>query len=106
MSIRTNIESIMKEIKNGNATLGQEVRERAIAGMIGGQGSAAWETYMGMFSQSPAELARLLPTDSTLSDPGFDEARTYLLGNGTCGADTTGGRLIEGVWDKLDETHP
>jgi hypothetical protein len=106
MSIRTNIEGVMEQIANGNTTLGQQVREKAIAAIIGGQGSPAWETYMEQFSTTSEQMARLLPTDSTENDPGFDEARTYLIGNGTCGSDTTGGRLIEGVGDKLDEEHP
>jgi len=106
MSIRSNIEGIMEEIENGNATLGQEVQAKSVAAQIAGQGSPEWEAYMQQFSTTPEQLARLLPTDSTLGEPDFDLARTYLLGNGTCGSDTTGGRLIEGVWDKLDETHP
>ena len=96
----------MEEIATGNAMLGQEVREKALAAIIAGQGSPAWETYMNIFSTSPEQLARLLPTDGTLGDPVMDEARTYLIGNGTCGSDTTGSRLIEGVGDTLDKELP
>ena len=102
MSIRTNIEQVMNLIQTGDDKLGQEIRAKAVAAIKGGDGSAAWETYMSVFSQSPAQLARLLPTDSTLNDFNFDVARTYLVGNGTCGAETTE-FLIEGVDDKLDE---
>jgi len=106
MSIRTNIEGIMDEIANGDIARGQEVREKAVAAIKTGQGSAAWEAYMQLYSTSSEQLARLLPNDSTLDDPDFDEARTYLVGNGTCGSDTTGSRLIEGVWDRLDKNLP
>jgi hypothetical protein len=103
MSIRTNIEAVMDLIQNGDVQLGEEIQAKAVAAIKGGQGSSDWETYMSTFSQSPEQLARLLPTDSTLGDFDFDVARTYLVGNGTCGVDTTGFHLIEGVGDKLDE---
>ncbi|MGH9948512.1 MAG: hypothetical protein ACRD6X_15145 [Pyrinomonadaceae bacterium] len=103
MSIRTNIEEIMNLIQTGNEQLGQEIRSKAVAAIKGGEGSPAWETYMSVFSQSPTQLARLLPTDGTQNDFDFDLARTYLVGNGTCGAETTEFHLIEGVDDELDE---
>lgn len=106
MSIRSNIEDVMRQIENGDVTLGNTVRQRSIAAIMAGDGTPEWETYMSMFSTTPAELARLLPTDTTAGDPSMDQARTYLVGNGTCGAETTGGRLIEGVWDILDEDLP
>ena len=103
MSIRSNIESVMEEIGNGNTTLGAEVRAKSLAAIMAGTGTQEWEDYMGMFSQSPEQLARLLPTDDSGGDPNMDQARTYLVGNGMCGSDTTGKRLIQGVWDILDE---
>lgn len=106
MSIRSNIEQIMEQIGNGNTVLGQDVREKSVAAIIAGQGSAEWETYMNLFSSTTDQLARLMPTDNTLGDPIMDQARTYLVGNGTCGSDTTGSRLIEGVGDTLDEDLP
>lgn len=106
MSIRSNIEGIMEQIDGGDTALGNTVRSRAVAAIMAGTGSPEWENYMSMFSTSPAELARLLPTDESEGVPEQDQARTYLVGNGTCGAETTGGRLIEGVWDILDEPIP
>ena len=108
MSIRNNIEAVMEQIRNGNETVGQGVREKAVAAIKGGQGSEGWTAYMEQFSQSPEQFARLAPDQSVADE--FDVARTYLVGNGTCGAETTGGGetgtgtgLIFGVWDKLDE---
>lgn len=103
MSIRSNIETVMSAIAGGNTALGDQVQEEAVAAIKGGQGSPEWETYMTRFSQSSAQLARLLATDDTFADSGMDLARTTLVGNGTCGATTTGFALIDGVDDKLDE---
>ena len=106
MSIRTNIEGVMEDIENGNTALGDEVRAKSIAAILAGTGTSEWSDYMGLFSTSPTELARLLPTDGTDTEEDMRQARTYLVGNGTCGADTTGTRLIEGVWDILDQEIP
>jgi hypothetical protein len=103
MSIRTNIEAIMTAIQEGDTALGLAVRAKAVNAIKAGEGSLEWITYMEQFSQNATELARLTPTDETLNDFDFDVARTYLVGNGTCGAETTGFHLIEGVDDKLDE---
>jgi hypothetical protein len=103
MSIRTNIEAIMAEIGGGNEALGQSMRVKAVNAIKAGAGSSEWLDYMGQFSQSAEQLARLTPTDDTLNEFDFDVARTYLVGNGVCGAATTGDTLIFGVEDKLDE---
>lgn len=104
MSIRSNIEAVMADLRDGSsAQLGETIRAEAVQAIKSGEGSQAWETYMSRFSQSAEQLARLLPTDDTLNDFNMDVARTYLVGNGTCGAETTGFHLIEGVDDKLDE---
>lgn len=103
MSIKANIEEVMEQIAGGNASLGESIRAKAVAAIKSGEGSSEWETYMSTFSKSPDQLARLLPTDGTLNDFDFDVARTYLVGNGTCGVDTTGFHLIQGINDKLDE---
>ena len=106
MSIRTNIEKVMAEIEGGNTSLGDTVRQEAVNAIKSGEGSAAWETYMSRFSQSPSQLARLLPTDDTKNVYEMDLARTYLVGNGTCGAETTGYHLNYGIGDTLDENLP
>ena len=98
----------MEQIENGNTGLGDQVRARSLAAITAGAGTDEWRQYMEMFSNptNPDELARLLPTDGSDIDPAMNQARTYLVGNGTCGADTTGHRLIEGVWDTLDGDLP
>jgi hypothetical protein len=103
MSIRTNIEAVMEQIRNGDTSLGDTIREKAVHAIMGGEGSSEWEEYMQMFSKSPEQLARLLPTDDTDGAFEMDLARTYLVGNGPCGAITTGLHLIDGVGDTLDE---
>ena len=103
MSIRSNIEEIMTAIQNGDEALALEIRAKSVAAIKGGEGSQGWGDYMQMFAKNSTELARLMPTDTTQGEESFDLARTYLVGNGTCGVDTTGFRLIQGVDDKLDE---
>ncbi len=103
MSIKSNIEAVMEQIRNGDNALAEDVQAKAVSAIKKGEASPEWEAYMSLFSQSPTELARLMPTDSTLGNFEMDVARTYLVGNGTCGADTTGFHLIQGVEDKLDE---
>ena len=104
MSIRSNIEAKASAVGGGNTALGDEIQEKAVTAMKAGQGTAAWQTYMEMFSTNATELARLMPTDSTLDIPSFDLARAYLVGNGVCGAATTGD-LLNFIDDKLDEIH-
>lgn len=104
MTIRANIESIMQRVREEeDGTLATEIQTRAVRGIIGGEGSDDWRDYMNLFAETPGQLARLLPTDETAGNEEMDLARTYLLGNGTCGAETTGFQLIFGIDDKLDE---
>jgi hypothetical protein len=123
MSIRKNIERVMEKIQAENAQIenseiqnagsvdpaarmsetGKLVRRKAVAAIKSGEGTPAWEEYMKMFAEDDCELARLLPSDATKDVFEMDVARTYLVGNGTCGAETTGFHLIEGVEDTLDE---
>lgn len=104
MSIRSNIEGIMAAVAGGDNKLGEELQAKSVAAIKGGEGSAAWKSYMEQFAQSPEQLARLTPTDDTVNDAEMDVARTYLIGNGTCGAETTGTTLLQGVGDRLDHT--
>lgn len=103
MSIRTNIQKVIDEIqKPENAELGDELQKKAILAIKGGEGSPPWKEYMQMFAENDEQLARLMPTDNTKDDFEMDLARTYLIGNGPCGALTVT-RLLFGVEDTLDE---
>lgn len=103
MSIKTNIEEIMQDIQNGNSTLAVSIQAKAVAAIQAGEGSPEWIEYMEMFSQNSEQLARLTPTDNSANQFDMDVARTYLVGNGVCGAATTGEGLDFGIGDKLDE---
>lgn len=103
MSIRTNIEKVINEIqKPENAEFGEELQKKAILAIKGGEGSPPWREYMEMFAENDEQLARLMPTDDTKDDFEMDRARTYLIGNGPCGALTIT-RLLFGVEDTLDK---
>ena len=103
MSIRSNIEAVMAAIQGGDTALGDEIRSAAAAAIKNGEGSPEWLDYMSRFGSTPDEVARLTPTDDTVNDPDMDLARASLVGNGTCGAATTGLHLLDGVEDTLDE---
>ncbi len=103
MSIRTNIEEVMTRIRKGDEALGETLRKKSVEAIKSGEGSREWEEYMSLFAQDDKQLARLMPMDETKDVYEMDVARTYLVGNGTCGAATTGFHLIQGVDDKLDE---
>ena len=65
--------------------------------------AAAWEDYMKMFAKDGAELNRLQAEPNT--DENFEKnlARSYLVGNGNCGAASPGGtEYLFGVTDTLD----
>ncbi len=103
MSIRTNIEKVINEAqKPENAELADELQKKAVLAIKGGEGSLPWREYMEMFAENDEQLARLLPTDDTKDNFEMDLARTYLIGNGPCGAITIT-RLLFGVEDTLDE---
>lgn len=106
MSINSNIEDVIKLIKTpGNASMGDDIQREAIKAIQNGQGSAEWKTYMKRFAKTTEQLARLNAEDETNGDFFFDVARTYLIGNGTCGAATVDD-MDYGVDDKLDEGLP
>lgn len=107
MSIRTNIEEVMEQIGGDNGeTVGGEVQKQSVQAIKAGEGSPEWKEYMSRFAKDENQLARLLPTDDTKGDYEMDVARAYLLGNGTCGAETTRFHLLDGVGDKLDNGLP
>jgi len=102
MSIRSNIESVMDQISQGDTALAEEIKAQAEAAITAGKGSPEWEAYMNRFAESPEELARLLGTDSTESIEHMNTARKTLVDNGTCGATSTG-FMINDIGDILDE---
>jgi hypothetical protein len=91
MSITENIESVQNEIltevqtdfPEGGGPRGTEVHQKAVKAIVGG--AADWVEYMKLFADpaKPEQLARLIPTDGTVSDK-HQEARAYLVRNGVC----------------------
>lgn len=71
---------------------GETLQNLACEAMELGMTSQAWKDYMRLFSSNPEQFARL-----TGDEPDFEsttwgkKARAYLLSNGGCGSDTTGG---------------
>jgi hypothetical protein len=104
MAISDNIKEIADRIAqqveegDGSSSLGNDVMGKATLAILGGP--ADWIVYMRLFSKDEAELARLIPTDGSV-DPTRQQARAYLVSNGTCGTGT-GSRLLETVSTDLD----
>jgi hypothetical protein len=106
MTIRANIEERIRQMVQeiagegpGGGEISQQVKQRAIAAIMGG--AADWVAYMNLFAKTPAELARLIPSDGTQDDPEKREARAYLVANAICTPGTATG-LADNVFDRLD----
>lgn len=106
MTIRANIEEkileMQKEVqKHGpkGGELSQKVKEGAISAILGGKEERV--AYMKIFAKTPAQLARLIPSDGTENDPEKRIARAYLVANAVCAPGTTTG-LTNNVFDILD----
>ncbi len=89
-----------------NAGVGEENQELAIAAILGGIESPAWETYMRQYIDNPApandpdlptrQLMRLLGTDGTGNNVEMRKRRAYLVANAIC-AQGTGTGLPQNV---------
>ena len=96
MAISENIqvitERISDEINNspdGHSDTAWTVHGLAMNAILGG--IEDWVNYMKMFANSPAELARLIPTEIDPEDKVEERrsARAYLAANGMCTEATT-----------------
>lgn len=107
MSIRTNIEEVQTTVdqqrsgSGGDSPLANELQEKAVATILGG--ASAWDNYMKKFAKDTDEMNRLRAEPNT--DENFEKnlARSYLVGNGNCGAASPDGtEYLFGVTDTLD----
>lgn len=106
MTIRANIEKVIADLEAdriANPPHGGDFskifKEAAISAVLGGVED--YIVYMKRFSQTPGQIARLIPTDGTHNDQDKREARAYLVSNGVCAPATATG-LINNVLDRLD----
>jgi len=107
MSVKEKInakrEAILKEkqqFPNGPFQIADEVQEKAMKAMVGGQTSPDWEVYMKLFTSDTKELDRMIPKDNH-KEHNRQQARAYLVRNGMCGIGTTW-HLADNVTDVLD----
>ena len=88
---------IKKEVESdGTSATGDEVRKRAVAATFEGK----VDEYMSIFTTEWDELAKLRPETNQNGNPAVFErntTRSYLIGNGNCGAASTGNSLLWGV---------
>ena len=106
MTIRANIEARIVQMQaelDANPVIGGEISKKVKDGAINAVLGGATEliSYMSLFANTPAELARLVPTDGTENNADMREARAYLVSNAIC-APGTATTLIDNVFDRLD----
>lgn len=65
-----------------------EIQNKAIAAILGGLNSTAFETYMQQFANNSDQLNRLTAKDATAGDEVMDRRRAYIVGNFLCGFPT------------------
>lgn len=106
MTIRANIQKVIDDLEadriahppNGG-DFSKNFKEAAISAVLGGVDDYA--AYMRRFAQTPGQIARLIPTDGSHTNPDNREARAYLVSNGVCAPATATG-LLNNVLDRLD----
>ena len=108
MSIQSNVQEKIDELEAERLEIdddtlphpkADEVRTKAMSAILGS--AADWVVYMQLYARTPAELARLIPTDNSGNDEKMNIARAYLAANGMC-APGTGRRLLDNVTDRLN----
>lgn len=78
----------VKTLLQADSAAVQKNREKAVAAIGSGIGSAEWTAYMQQFANTPQQLARLTATDGTAQNPELKLARAYLVANAVCGPGT------------------
>lgn len=84
-------------------TLGNELRDKAMAVILKSAGTREWDAYMKLFGFSEEQLERLVPN---YSDGEKNEALAYLVGGGVCGntsVDMTGISTRCGLFGRVDD---
>ncbi len=86
MSIRTNIEEMIKRLddekQTGGTTIADDMRKKVVRAITGG--ASQWDDYMKLFAKDESELARLRPDSDDGEVSAKNLARAYLIGNGVC----------------------
>jgi hypothetical protein len=95
MTIRANVlkvkKKILEDVVSEDKSFSEDVKNKAIAAILKGQGEPEWQAYMEMFVDPGREdqLRRLMGTDDTAEDDDMNRARAYLVSDGPCGTDTS-----------------
>jgi len=102
MTIKDNVLAVKARIEAGEQPFSDDVKIKALKAINGGP--AEWIAYMSLFAlpEKPHQLARLIPTDGTETQPDMQEARAYLVAAAPCTPDTVP-NFEKGVSAVLDE---
>jgi len=90
--------SAWSDAQDFSATESSRLQQESTAAVLGGVGSAAWETFMRNFHSNNEQLQRLLGNDDFIRNHQYGETiLAYLASDGTCG----GGTKFSGVLDEM-----
>lgn len=89
MKIMKKAKYISDAIAGGDGKLAERIQSQAVAAILGGRTSSAWEAYMKNFCSNASQLTRLKGDDDILSLKYGPLVLAYFAGDGNCGGGTT-----------------
>jgi hypothetical protein len=99
-------DKLVQDEKNGIKITGERLKALAVAAILGGAKSKAWDTYMRQYAENPEQLARLkLADDFSKVQDWMPEMAAYTVANATCGGGTGTG-LAKNIDERIDTDLP
>jgi hypothetical protein len=97
---------VLEAEQNDNKVVGERLKALAVAAILRGKKSKAWDTYMRQYAENPEQLARLkLEDDFSKQEDWVPEMVAYMVANATCGGGTGNG-LVNNVDERIDAELP
>jgi hypothetical protein len=82
----------------GGSTVAEAIQQLAVAAIMEGRGSEAWNRYMSHFHSNPAQLSRLRGEDGEFMQSDWAETiLAYVVSAGTCGGGTGMSLAVEAM---------
>lgn len=79
---------VAQQIENGTSALSTALNESAVAALLGGFGSPAWNSYMAVFAVNPEQLTRLTKRVNDDEEDYLNQERAYIVSNAICTPET------------------
>jgi hypothetical protein len=85
----------------------KDTGDRAIAALLDGIDSPAWDAYLAHFpGLNAGQLARLKGQDATAGDEVMNKKRVYVAANGMCGVNSPNTQTLAFQVNSIDEGLP